>query len=357
MSAFDYGNARLRGMKSRLLTRRDLENLTGASSIAGLIAALTKTAYRKPIEFALARTTGMECINEALRADLVNTLGKIRNYYNERAGEMVSITLRPYDLHNITAILRGLGNAIAPGKILDTLVPVGELDLHTLTSLSRAPGLRAAVDMIVSMHLPFGLPLLRLRAEQPGAGLLEMEMTLQCWHFQQAMDYASGIPDSEWFKAAINLEADLINLRTALRFVHAPNERETINQQNNAQHIYNLFVGPGNLSFKFLDHISQQENMKEAMEMLSGTAYGPDIRRGYEAYRLSNQLSEFERYLNLSRLNWMASLINQDPLGIGLVLGFIALKVNEVNNLRWIANGINLSLKSADIQEQLEIAQ
>ena len=54
MSGFDYGNARLRALKSKLLSQRDLDALAESGSLQGLIAAMTKTAYRKPIEAALA---------------------------------------------------------------------------------------------------------------------------------------------------------------------------------------------------------------------------------------------------------------------------------------------------------------
>jgi hypothetical protein len=47
MADYDYGNARLRVMKSRLLPRSELEVLAEAGSLDGLIAALTKTVYQK----------------------------------------------------------------------------------------------------------------------------------------------------------------------------------------------------------------------------------------------------------------------------------------------------------------------
>mgnify|MGYP001559071884 CR=1 FL=1 len=80
MSDFDYGNARLRAMKSRLLSRRTLESLAEAASVQGLITALTNTAYREAVEAALARSTvelaGMDCLAEALRNDLGATVGR-----------------------------------------------------------------------------------------------------------------------------------------------------------------------------------------------------------------------------------------------------------------------------------------
>lgn len=356
MSGFDYGNARIRAMKSRLLARRDFENLAGATSLAGLLGALTKTAYRKPVELALARATGIECINEALRTDLVNTIGKIRSFYQDGEGEMVGLLLRTYDLHNLIAILRGLGNNVASDKILSALLPVGELDLPALAALSSAPGLRAAIDRMASMHLPFALPLLKLRAEQPGAGVPQMELALQRWHFHQAQRRVAQLSGAEWLKAALDLEADLINLRTALRFVHAPAEREPVSEHTGLSRVRDLFVGPGQLSFALLERLSQQENLKQAVDLLSGAAYGPVLRLGLEMYRASGQLSDLERSLNRFRLSWMAALIKRDPLGIGLVLGYAALKVNEVSNLHWIASAIHLGLKYTAIQERLELA-
>jgi vacuolar-type H+-ATPase subunit C/Vma6 len=67
-------------------------------------------------------------------------------------------------------------------------------------------------------------------------------------------------------------------------------------------------------------------------------------------------LSEFEKQLRHSRLEWMSRLISKDPLGIGVVLGYLALKIAEVNNIRWIAQGINLGLKPSAIRAELEFA-
>ncbi|MEW5940071.1 MAG: V-type ATPase subunit, partial [Chloroflexota bacterium] len=57
MADYDYGNARLRVMKSRLLPRRELDTLADAGGLQGLIAALTKTVYQKSVEAALTRAT------------------------------------------------------------------------------------------------------------------------------------------------------------------------------------------------------------------------------------------------------------------------------------------------------------
>jgi vacuolar-type H+-ATPase subunit C/Vma6 len=66
-------------------------------------------------------------------------------------------------------------------------------------------------------------------------------------------------------------------------------------------------------------------------------------------------LSDIERKLRHVRLVQLAAMIGRDPLGIGVTLGYIALKVNEIGNLRWIAHGINLGLAPDAIKADLEI--
>ena len=81
MADFDYGNARIRAMKSRLLARRELEALAETGSLQGMISALAKTAYQKSVEAALTRASGLECITQAIRTDLIGTLGSgVYNY-------------------------------------------------------------------------------------------------------------------------------------------------------------------------------------------------------------------------------------------------------------------------------------
>ena len=72
-------------------------------------------------------------------------------------------------------------------------------------------------------------------------------------------------------------------------------------------------------------------------------------------YAKSGRLSDFEKELRRYRLRWMCGLIPKDPLGIGVILGFLALKTNEIGNIRWVAQGISLGLKPEAIRAGLEL--
>lgn len=354
MPGFDYGNARIRAMKSRLLSQSELEVMADVDSLQGLIAALTKTAYRKPIEVALARVSGLECIIEALHNDLIFTIGKIRGFYRGKAGEIVAIVLRKYDIYNIKAILRGLAKNASSSEILSTMLPVGELIYSTLSELARAPSPRACTDILASMGLPFAHPLLKLNAERPGAETGEMELALDQWYYIEAFQSLESMPrDGRRLLSALQLEADLENLVIVLRFAHTPSERKFLRDWLDTDELEALFVGPGRLPFTLLARAGGQGSIEAAVDILTGTIYASPLSNGMANFAQSTRLSDFEKHLSRFRLEWMARQIIQDPLGIGVLLGYLALKINEVSNIRWIAQGLSQELKAGEIYSDL----
>lgn len=357
MPDYEYGNARLHVMKSRLLSSRELETLADSGSLQGLIAALTKTVYQKAVETALTRATGLSCLNEALHNDLISTVGKIRGFYQESAGKLVAVLFRTYDLHNLKALLRGLARHIPANEILSVFLPVGELHLQTLQELARLNSPREAIDHLASMGFPCASPLLNLRVETSAAEPLEMELALDRWYYQEARQTLRSENSSGGALAdALALEADLANLLTALRFAQSPHERSLLRDQLGTDEITHLFIGPGRLPFAQLANAARQETVTSAIETtLSGTAFEPALRAGLEVYARSSRLSDIEKQLRRYRLRWMAGQISTDPLGIGVVLGYLALKINEIGNLRWIAQGINLGINLEAIRAELEL--
>jgi V/A-type H+-transporting ATPase subunit C len=354
MADFDYGNARLRAMKSRLLSRREIDALVEVGNVSGVIAALIQTDYQKSIQTALTRANGLACITEALHNNLIEVVGKIRNFYKDSAAEEVGLLLRAYDIRNLKVVLRGLAGNTAPGEILALILPVGELESGVLGELARASGVRACVDMLASMGLAFREPLLRLRGERPGAETSEMELELEKWHFEDAFQTIANLPgNTSILHAAYQLEADLTNLFTVLRFARAPSERRFLRDWLESDNLQRLFVGPGRLPFHLLVQAGSQETINAAVGILSGTPYEAVLHAGLESYSQSARLSDFEKTLNRFRLKWMAAQVTNDPLGVGVVLGYLALKTNEVSNIRWIAKAFDLGLSVESIRSEV----
>lgn len=339
-------------MKSRLLSRRDLESLSEAGNPQALVAALAKTPYQRSLEAALVRLGGREAIAWAMREDLEKTVANVRRFYQGDAATLVTLILRAYDVRNLKAVLRELSSQATPDDLALALSPTVELSTDVLYELAQAASPRAAIDLLASMALPIAAPLVRLRSERPGATTVEMELRLEQWYFEQAFEVLQEISD-ETLIAALRLKADFINLQSVLRLAATPDEQDALRQWLGTDDVSRLFVGPGRIPYGLLAQAASQRTVAEAVSVLAVTPYAPALAAGMEAYRGRGRLSQFEAKLYKLRLTTLAGLIARQPLGIGVVLGYLALKTNEVSNLRWIANGIFLAMKPATIREEL----
>jgi V/A-type H+-transporting ATPase subunit C len=354
MAGFDYGNARLRAMKSRLLTKRDVEALINSGSVRGVITVLTQTDYQRFIESALTRSIGLDCIDEALNKNLINTVKRIKNFYQDNAGDEVALVLRSYDIHNLKVILRGLTANVALSEILEATLPVGELDVAILNELASAAGSRACVDMLASMGFVYAQPLMKLRGKHPGALTSEMELELDRWQVDNAYKTVSNFPgNGDVLLSAYRIMADLVNLNTVLRFSHAPSERKFLRDWLGKEGLEQLFIGPGILSFSMLARAGNQDTVNAAVDCLKGSPYDKALAASLASYAHSARLSDFEKQLIHYRLGWMSEQITKDPLGIGVVLGYLALKTTEIGNIRWIAKGIDMGLSMFTLRSEV----
>jgi len=353
MSDYDYGNPRVRAMRSRLLSNDQLNNLAETGHLEGYISVLSQTPYKSALEAAMAIAEGIDGIQEALHIDMIETAKKIQGFYGGQAATYLKLWMLRVDLHNLKTILRGLSQSFMHAEIFPLLLPIGEIPVSILRQLIKTGNTREAVDLMVTLNLPCALPLLEVRAEHPGADNAALELALEKWYFRTVNETLAKVPkDSIDLKQALEMEADFFNLLTALRFAYHPEAR-----QHAKEPIRDLFVGPGAISFDILEKVSQQDQLESAVELLVGSFYASPIQAGLEAFKRSRRLSEFEIYLRRFRLQWMADQIRKNPLGIGVLLGYAALKLNEISNLLWIAKGISLKMSSKQIKDNLEFAK
>ena len=343
-------------MRSRLLSRRTLEGLTEVGSVPGLITALTRTPYREAVAAALIRLSGMECLAEVLRNDLVATLGKARAFYSDSAQALAQLALLRYDVHNVKTILRGLAGHVPANEIMGSTLPIGELRLADIAELARVADWHVAIDLLATWRLPVVKPLLELRATQRSRDghmePLEMEAALDRWYFDTAIAGAGHTT----LREAVTLEADVTNILTVLRLVGVLDVAAILRERLGAADMTRLLVGPGHIPFAQLAEAAHQESIPNAINTLASTTYGATLTGVLPAYAASSRLSVFERALAQWQLHHAASLVASDPLGFGVLLGYAALKTNEVSNLSAIAQGLLLGEKPDRLRSELMLA-
>jgi V/A-type H+-transporting ATPase subunit C len=217
-----YINARMRGMKSRLLDKRALDNLVMQPDLESLIADLEKTPYKPDIIEAKVQYSGVLCIEYALRKNFTRTFRKILQFVKEEEAEKyINIFLHRWDVQNIKTILRGKNIHITNEEILECLVPAGELDEATVIELVRQPDIRAVIDMLATWNIRYSKPLTGEYPEYAKSGdLALLECALDEYYYSDALEQVK-IPsyNNGLILNIISLEIDIVNLRTILRMI------------------------------------------------------------------------------------------------------------------------------------------
>lgn len=347
MAGFEYGNTRLRGMKSRLLTRSDLLALAGLGSVERLLNALTETVYRTAVEAAMLQFSGLVCLNRALQDDLIRQGQALRGYFDGAAARQVSWALRRYDLHNLKTILRGVAQQQRASLMLETLLPLGDLVLDELTLLASAGDMQGVVDLLATWRSVFARPF--LTQDVLPLTLFGRELQLEQWYVAALLN----APDTRRtrLRERVRLEADVANVQTALRLVGVANLVPMLQQQLGDAPLETLFVGPGQIPKRTLLALLKQPDVPTAVGLLDGSPLAETLAAGLADYRQTGWLSTLELALQRFLLEDARRLIVRDALGIGVLIGYLALKTAEISNLRVIGYGLALGDTPAEMAE------
>ncbi len=355
---YGYGNARLRAMRSRLLTKTDYSALLDRANIDELINALTETPYQEDIEAALLRVEGVRCVFEAVRANLTRTLRQVRRFFEDKPLTLVDLLLRRWDRHNLLTILRGQSQEIPPELVLSTVVPVGQLDEVSLRELARQPGLRAAIDLMTSWRLPYATVLRQAQTRtEASSGLDQLELALNHFHYASLWEALQpGNGDQALLLKHLQTEVDISNISTTLRLARMPGVTTLVSQRYNSGDVRPLLIeSKGHLAVGQLANLVTEGNGVEGVVLgLSNTRYGPALQAGWQRYQAGEGgLTVIERELERWQAEQTAAMFGRNPLSIAIPIGYIGCKELEVTNLRLIAQAVELGMPREQVRRNL----
>lgn len=342
-----YINARMRGMKSRLLDRRALDNLVIQPDLESLIADLEKTPYKPDIIEAKVQYSGVLCIEYALRKNFVRTFQKILRFVKtEEAERYITIFLHRWDIQNIKTILRGKNIHITNEEILECLVPAGELDEATIIELVRQPDVRAVIDMLATWKIGYAKPLTKEYPAFAKAGdLALLECALDEYYYADALEqvknptYNNGL-----IRNIISLEIDVVNLRTILRMI-----RDHIDPCEAKKFLLN---GGKEFNSRKLDHLLSLHSIEEVVEELKTTPYRFLADLPPSAMR-TQKISVIEKQLEKFLVQKGVNAFLGDPLSVASVIGYFWAKYNEITNIRIISRCKTADFPIEQLKEEL----
>ncbi len=331
-----------------MLDRSTLESLVARRDLGHLAATLEAGAYAHDFESARAEAgdgaqdhVGM--IDLALQHHLARTGQGIRSYYDGRARDLVGLLLGRRDLENLIAAIRVRAvSAEAPGASR-LWVLGGELSgdwLGQIVRGSQVEGLRLVGDWLcVSAGSLVGV-------DDARTGEIEAAV-VRAFH-ARALGRLGGhrAADVATVRQVLAWRVDVMNLTTALRVCQqAPANRPADPRA--------LFVEGGSLGLKSLESICRAPGVDAAAAEVAGTRYREAVEEASRYLARVGRASALECTLERLLVRHAMRLYRADPLGIGVVVGYLAAQATEVSNLRLIARCLALGLDKRDIFDQI----
>ncbi|MGZ4864282.1 MAG: V-type ATPase subunit [Halobacteriota archaeon] len=328
---YEFVNTRIRGMKSRLLERKEFDALAAKLDIQGVIDELASTPYREDVEDASVLYAGLTCVEEALRRNLGKDLRLLRTFLKgEEEEPFINVFLNQWDVQNIKTILRGKNIQEVSKEIIASLAPAGTLDDATLFELVKQPDVKAVIDLLATWGIDYARPLTQhFKEYSETRDLVVLEYALDKFYFYNALHAVTGDSyDETLVRGMIKLEIDVTNIKSILRMIRDKVELE--------DPTYYFIRGGKELDVDKLLAISKARTIEGVVQQLARTSYG-FLAEISNDYIKTNRISALEKALDTFILKKALSKFSADPLSIALVIGYLWAKLNEVTNIRIIA--------------------
>jgi vacuolar-type H+-ATPase subunit C/Vma6 len=347
MSDLFYLDARLRAMRAQLLSRREVEGILTLPDLSSIAAALRESPYGQHIESTGGEAPEASRIEEALRRNVSQTLGRLLAVSSGDCAEAVRLVLGRWEAQAVKTVLRGIASGASTAEILSSLVPTGLHDEAALEEMCRQADPRALAELMVTWREPWGRPLLRaLPSFREPRDLAILESALDRSWFEQASQRlreirssSPGVDGEDALSLFVSLSADTTNLMTVLKEVE-----DRFVPVNRDRHLL-----PGGRIFdrNVLDRIRTSPSLAEALQEAAISLF----RRPLAALPPPSEgipfLAVVERQVDRVLLRASRGLARVDPLGWGPLVSFLLEKLREVRNLRMIVRARVVDLPEA----------
>ena len=330
---FGYINARVRGLKAKLLGDEFYTEALGGSDFRAFLSTLSQTAYSREVDEAQARYGGeLRTVDDALARNFYTTTRTLLNVADGLPERLLKLLLLRYDLGNLKTIARAKSAGRDAEDVQAGLLPAGELKPAVLEAIAQAADLPAAAQAVAVTGHPLGGAFTRAVAKFTSDGdLYELELALDRAYYdalERELD-KGGYPAD--FRRYLQREVDATNIRTALK----------LRGSEDVVAAESLYVKGG----KEVGRTLFDALLTGDVQALSSTSFAPVTESG--------DLSRAEGVLRGLLDAQARKLALRDPLGVGVILNYLRLKETETARLRLVARGKFYGVPRERLAEEL----
>lgn len=346
LSDYGYVNARVRGMRSHLLTQEAFIQMVEAESFEALHSLLEQTVYRREVNEVVLMDPVTPDYEGALSLNLYLSFRKIHDATGGEAHRLIGLLLSRYDIQNLKTILRGKKGGATTGEIQSLLVPVGNLRMETLQQISQEREVRDVLGALAALHIKYGRPLLQAMPmyQKRDGDLAVLELALDKFHYTDVMSQLEGRGrDVDMTRQIIRGEINMRNISTLVRIRGIKLDDEAARR---------LMIPGGTLTPEQFVSLYRLGDVARMVEHYPDTRHRKVLERALEDFQELDVVA-FDRELEHQLIRDGVAMSNVDVLGIGVIIGYVFSKQNEVVNLRLILKGKNMEQSQEEIKRNL----
>lgn len=327
---YAYANARIHGMRSRLLSKKQLSMAVKLPSIGEFLVFLENSPYKEILYAKEVRST--KEIEKTLFNDLMKMNKKVLNFAPGTTKEFLAEYLRRYEIQYIKNLLyHKAGNK---ENFQEAFAGVLSKKIHELSAkFKEAKTVEEVIFALENTQYKF----LRNYVDEykNSNSIFPLALSLDKHYFHQLRDKVKKLSskDREIAEKFFGIEIDVINIMTLLR---------KINNENLEQFLILPFH---RIPQKVITNCLSSNSVEDVIAKLSETVYGKVLSDALSEYQKTGSLLSFELALKKYVLDKNKEFSLGDPFHIGTILSYLTLRENEIKNLGAIAVGIENNMQ------------
>lgn len=343
---YGYSNARVRAMKATLLKPSMLEEMVRVGNVEAVAELLQKTGYKSDLAALASVYAGSRLVDAAASRNFARTVRKVINLAPKSDQKAVRELLVRWDLINIKALLHARRLKKTYDEVRPYLFEVGELTSEDFRAILKADDANLKKEL---MRTEVGRRMLETpvpgekKAAAARGDMSDQENAIDTYVYvlmNRALRELGG-GDVGDVRRILKREVDAKNIMIIERLKRHDIPRTKMEA---------MLIRGGGLGDAALGRLMDAKDLSTVATLVKKDF--PNIEIISEGKR---GLTELEIALEKAIALQKVMLFHKAMLSLKVIIGFLLLKEEEMNNLRKIAKGKEFKMSESEIRNMLVI--
>jgi V/A-type H+-transporting ATPase subunit C len=350
---YGYSNARVKAMKGLLLKTSQLDEMIKVSTVQGMVELLHKTGYKNELAAASVDYSGSALVELAASRNFAKIVRKLVKLTPKEEQNVLRALLIRWDLLNLKSIMHAKRLKKTYEEVRPYLFDVGGLNEEDFKRIMKADEANIMRELrrteLGERMLSIGTANLSLRMKESFTNalrsldrFLQMETIIDAYIYL-FMDHAlSEIGGSEvnQIRELLKMEIDAKNVLIIERLKKHNTSKEKI---------VNSLLKGGKLSDPMIQKLIDAKDLQAVVSVIK-----PKFRQ-LELKSEKLKLTDLEIALEKSIAAQKLIAFHTTVLSAGVIIGFLLLKEEEINNIRKIAKCKEFNVPESEVHEMLVV--